>query len=100
MNWKPEIVRAICKRCSGRCCTNPRVHVVMDYEVENGGLKRFKVTFEDGMVVLQKDAFGVCIYFDQETRLCRIYARRPRSCRSWFCGRETKNDETWKAMAY
>jgi uncharacterized protein len=34
---------------------------------------------------VDKDAEGYCVHFDRATRLCRIWARRPRVCRAYDC---------------
>lgn len=48
--------------------------------------------------VLKKDALGACVYFDKKNRRCSIYPERPGACKAWFCGRRTKDDETWQFL--
>jgi Fe-S-cluster containining protein len=99
--WKPEITRAICRRCSGCCCTDPLTQVVLDYEKKVRKLSHYN-RVSSGVPgrapYLKKDRTGACVYFDRETNGCGIYLQRPLACKAWFCGRGTKNDEVWLTL--
>ena len=100
--WKSEITRAICLKCSGRCCTDPDLLVSLDYEKSTRTLHKYKHRWSSsgfhGIHVLEKDASGACVYFDKKTKGCSIYERRPLSCRAWFCGRGTREDGIWQSL--
>lgn len=97
--WKPMLIRAICRRCTSPCCADPRITVVLDYEKKKRTLTKYKYRYVDvntvNQPILKKDQLGACVYFDKKTRRCSIYQRRPWSCRAWFCGRGTKHNEVW-----
>jgi Fe-S-cluster containining protein len=39
---------------------------------------------------------GDCVFFDSETRKCRVYEARPRQCRSWpFWDSNLRTPEAW-----
>ena len=41
---------------------------------------------------------GDCVFYDNPRRRCRVYAVRPRQCRSWpFWDSNLRSAETWKA---
>src|SRR5512135_3796311 len=102
--WLPPITKPICRRCSGRCCTDPHTHVVLDYEKAMRKLYQYRyvrshVGLSSEIVpVLKKDRTGTCVYFDRKTGGCGIYDRRPLACQAWFCGRGTKNDYIWRML--
>jgi Fe-S-cluster containining protein len=43
---------------------------------------------------------GDCVFFDSRTRTCRVYAVRPRQCRTWpFWESNLRSSEAWQEMA-
>jgi Fe-S-cluster containining protein len=41
---------------------------------------------------------GDCVFFDNQTRKCKVYEARPRQCRTWpFWDSNLKTPETWAA---
>jgi Fe-S-cluster containining protein len=45
---------------------------------------------------LKEYANGDCVFFDGETRKCRVYAARPRQCRTWpFWDSNIRTPEAW-----
>jgi len=69
-----------CVRC-GACCQKYAV------ELNKEDLKRFSPSeieiLEDGRKRLKRKKSGVCIFYDPVRRLCKIYERRPDSCRTF-----------------
>jgi Fe-S-cluster containining protein len=43
---------------------------------------------------------GACVYLNRVTGKCGVYARRPESCRRWFCGRGAFEHSTWDSLLY
>ena len=103
-DWKPEIRRKICLTCDGRCCTLPHICVALDREKAERRLYEYayvneRVSGRSGsQPVLKKRKDGSCVYFDRDKARCSIYARRPAACRSWFCGKGTRNNSMWKRL--
>jgi hypothetical protein len=47
---------------------------------------------------LKEYANGDCVFFDGETRKCRVYAARPRQCRTWpFWDSNLRSPQAWAA---
>jgi Fe-S-cluster containining protein len=45
---------------------------------------------------LREYANGDCVFFDSQTRRCRVYAARPRQCRTWpFWDSNLRSPEAW-----
>jgi Fe-S-cluster containining protein len=45
---------------------------------------------------LKEYANGDCVFFDGKTRKCRVYADRPRQCRTWpFWDSNLRTPEAW-----
>jgi hypothetical protein len=39
---------------------------------------------------------GDCVFFDNQTRKCKVYKARPRQCRTWpFWDSNLRSPETW-----
>jgi Fe-S-cluster containining protein len=90
-------------RCDGRCCVVFSLSGVQpsDMEGPDGATVRdMLVQLSPGEFRLRSWRFGIfpaveesgegfyrCRHWDERTRLCRIYARRPRTCRKWPYGR-------------
>jgi Fe-S-cluster containining protein len=75
---------------------------MLDYEKKMRKLGQYKYVYRGWhrgeAPILKKDRAGACVYFDRKTNGCGIYKRRPLSCRAWFCGRGTKNNNIWKTL--
>ncbi|MDA3967241.1 MULTISPECIES: YkgJ family cysteine cluster protein [Helicobacter] len=92
-----------CEECGGKCCTGESGYVfVTPYDIEeiskflNMDFNEFSVKFVRKVGYkysltekIQKDGKGhACVFFDEETRKCQIYSRRPKQCVSfpfWEC---------------
>ena len=35
--------------------------------------------------VLNKNENGMCVYWDEETKMCNIYEKRPEACKNYDC---------------
>lgn len=94
--YKPSL----CKSCRGTCCSLPvevrladlvRMGVVDEFELEEppkrvakrlqkaGLVQHFN--FKHGIFTLTQRSNGDCVYLDQDSRRCTIYAQRPTTCR-------------------
>lgn len=90
--WYKDGLNFACTQC-GNCCTgSPGVVWVGDEEISQiaehlgkpvGEVRLFHTRPVRGRVSLTEYANGDCTFFDPQTRRCRIYAVRPRQCRSW-----------------
>lgn len=111
--WKKEIVKPVCERCEGLCCYN--TYVLLDRESVERKLHLFKgfYSYKPAVVspilshlgrkrvlapVLSIRKDGSCVFLDKEAGACTIYERRPYACRTFFCGRGTRNSEPWKRI--
>lgn len=104
--WYQEGLRFQCLGC-GRCCTGEPGYVyVVQYEIEalaaTVGMdqREFEAAFvrpagrRRSLVEL---ANGDCVFFDPQTRRCRVYDVRPRQCRTWpFWGSNLRTPEAWQ----
>jgi hypothetical protein len=91
--WYRNGLRFECMQC-GHCCTGDAGYVWVTCEeiealaaaVRELDLDQFERTYVRKVGVrrsLKEFADGDCVFFDRETRTCRVYAARPRQCRTW-----------------
>lgn len=104
--WYSDGLRFECTQC-GDCCTGAPGHVwVNDEEIEalvtTVGLPREEF---DKLYVrkvgtrksLKEFANGDCVFFDAQQRRCKVYAARPRQCRTWpFWDSNLRTPEDWQ----
>lgn len=104
--WYKDGLRFTCTGC-GDCCTGApgyvwvnqaeieglAAHLGLDVEqfeqkyVRRIGIRRSLVEFPN----------GDCVFFDNQTRKCKVYPLRPRQCRTWpFWDSNTRTPEAWK----
>lgn len=91
----------LCSDCSAGCCSLPvevriadlvRMALVDAFEAGEPAkniAKRLKKTgaiehfnFKSSIFTLARRASGDCVYLDQQSRRCTIYAQRPETCRN------------------
>lgn len=97
----PRYSRGLCQDCQATCCTLP-VEVRLDDLIRLGEADAFErdeplkpvarrlqkagtvehFNQKHGLFTLTRLASGDCLYLDPVTRLCRVYARRPDTCRN------------------
>jgi Fe-S-cluster containining protein len=103
--WYKDGLRFKCTAC-GDCCTGaPGFVWVNKEEIANLAatvgleLEEFESRYvrEVGMrKSLVEYENGDCVFFDGETRKCRVYAARPRQCRTWpFWDSNVRTPEAW-----
>eukprot|EP00913_Durusdinium_trenchii_P035311 g33041.t1 len=90
--WYRDGLRFQCTQC-GNCCTGaPGVVWVNDDEIEEiarvldkpvGEIRLMHTRPYPGGTSLTEFANGDCTFLDPETRGCKVYAARPRQCRTW-----------------
>ncbi len=103
--WYREGLRFKCTGCGG-CCTGDPGHVwVNKAEIEllaaTVGLPvaQFEKTFVRKVGIrksLTELCNGDCTLWDRITQRCKVYAARPRQCRTWpFWQSNLRTPETW-----
>jgi len=109
VDWFSGGLRFGCTRC-GNCCTGePGTVLVEEPEIralrEHLGLddEAFRTihtrTLPSGAVVLRERANHDCTFWDAALG-CRVYAHRPRQCRTWpFWRRNVATPESWAEAA-
>jgi hypothetical protein len=104
--WYHEGLSFSCTQC-GNCCTGEPGVVWIDdeeigqiaelLEVSTGEVRLFHTRLVGNRVSLREFANGDCTFLDPATRRCRVYAARPRQCRSWpFWKSNLATVETWR----
>ena len=104
--WYADGLQFKCTGC-GNCCTGAPGYVwvnkaeiqslatylgleVAEFEaryVRAVGVRKSLVEYEN----------GDCVFFDNRTRRCAVYAHRPRQCRSWpFWESNLRTPEAWR----
>jgi len=92
---------SLCRQCMGTCCSLPvevrfsdlvRMKLVDPFEADEPAKRLAKRLMKAGVVgrfnhktetyTLARYANDDCIYLNQKTRLCDIYADRPDTCRN------------------
>jgi uncharacterized protein len=103
--WYKDGLRFTCTGC-GDCCTGDPGYVWVNREDIAALAAEAKLdiaTFEARYVrsvgvrkSLNERANGDCVFFDSKTRKCRVYAARPRQCRTWpFWDSNIRTPEAW-----
>lgn len=104
--WYKDGLRFKCSEC-GDCCTGAPGYVWVNKQeiadlAETVGLS--VAAFERKYVrqigirkSLLEYKNGDCVFFDTASRKCRVYAARPRQCRTWpFWDSNLRTPETWQ----
>ena len=104
--WYHAGLRFECMGCGRCCCGEPGYVYVIQSEIDamaaEAGLdvSEFEKTFvrrvgkRRSLVELPN---GDCVFFDSLNRRCRVYAVRPRQCRTWpFWTSNLRTPEAWK----
>jgi Fe-S-cluster containining protein len=105
--WYKDGLRFKCTGC-GDCCTGAAGFVWVNKEdiaalAAETGLS--EAEFESRYVreigvrkSLNEYDNGDCAFFDGKTRKCKVYAARPRQCRTWpFWDSNVRTPEAWEA---
>jgi Fe-S-cluster containining protein len=104
--WYHEGLRFKCTQC-GNCCTGAPGYVwVNQEEIEQLAaavgeeVERFEKLYVRKIGVrksLVEFPNGDCVFFDNQTRRCTVYAARPRQCRTWpFWDSNLRTEENWE----
>ncbi len=106
--WYAEGLRFACTQC-GACCNGAGTVRVSDEEI--GALARlldlsdeqlramYTRRLRGGEVSLRESRAKACVFWDPE-RGCRVYAARPRQCRTWpFWRAVVHSRERWEEEA-
>ena len=103
--WYKDGLQFTCTGC-GDCCTGAPGYVWVNKE-EIAGLavtvNMAVVDFEARYVkavgvrkTLKEYPNGDCVFFDNKTRKCKVYAARPRQCRTWpFWDSNIRTPQAW-----
>jgi len=107
--WYREGLQFRCSGC-GNCCTGAPGYVWVNKEeiaaladeIGENDLRRFEEEFVR-LVGVRKSLRELpesnwdCVFFDSETRRCKVYNARPRQCRSWpFWESNVRTEENWE----
>jgi Fe-S-cluster containining protein len=103
--WYKDGLKFQCTGC-GDCCTGAPGYVWVNREEIGNLAARVGLApdeFESRHVrdvgkrkSLNEYANGDCVFFDGETRKCRVYEARPRQCRTWpFWDSNVRTPEAW-----
>lgn len=104
--WYREGLRFKCTEC-GDCCTGAPGYVWLNkreiaemaatLELSVAEFSRRHVRPVGLRKSLKERSNGDCVLFDPDTRKCRVYAARPRQCRTWpFWGSNLKSPQAWE----
>jgi len=105
--WYSEGLRFTCTAC-GDCCTGAPGYVWVNQEeisalTEAVGLEstsEFEQLYVRNIGMrksLREFPSGDCVFFDGQTRRCRVYEARPRQCRSWpFWNSNIRAHQDWQ----
>lgn len=107
--WYREGLRFACTRC-GNCCRGAGTVRVSDAEIaalaRRLGLPdaEFRAIYtrrlRGGEVSLRERANRDCVFYEPREPGCRVYADRPRQCRSWpFWASVLHSPERWQEEA-
>jgi uncharacterized protein len=107
--WYHRGLNFLCTGC-GDCCTGAPGYVWInkaEIEAMAAHLKLDIAKFEKKYVrligirkSLIEFASGDCVFFDNQGRGCKIYAARPRQCRTWpFWDSNLNSPESWEETA-
>ena len=105
--WYKDGLRFKCTGC-GDCCTGAPGYVWVNKEeivalaaAVNMTAADFEARYVKAVGVrksLKEYPNGDCVFFDNKTRKCKVYAARPRQCRTWpFWDSNLKSPEAWEA---
>ncbi len=99
--WIKFTGNSLCRECRATCCSLPvevrlkdlvRLGLIDEFEasepprniarrlMREGVVARFHQ--KSGVFTLEQHSSGDCLYLDQKTRLCTVYAIRPDTCRN------------------
>ncbi len=104
--WYKDGLRFTCTGC-GDCCTGAPGYVWVNKEeiarlaaevgIEVEAFERKYVRRIGIRKSLVEFPNGDCVFFDNETRKCTVYASRPRQCRTWpFWKSNVRTPEAWE----
>ena len=104
--WYHEGLRFRCTGC-GQCCTGEPGYVWVNQAEIDALAQALGTTPEDVERTYVRDvgrrrslrekANGDCVFYDRRTARCRVYAVRPRQCRTWpFWSSNLRTAETWQ----
>ena len=105
-SWYREGLRFTCSQC-GDCCTGAPGYVWVNKdeiaslaaEVGQLDIEQFEKNHVRRIGVrksLKEFRNGDCVFFDNQTRGCKVYAARPRQCRTWpFWNSNVKSPAAW-----
>jgi uncharacterized protein len=104
--WYHDGLQFECTGC-GRCCTGDPGYVWVNQDEINAiaaAIGMDVAVFEDVFVYsvgrrrsLRELPGGDCGFFDREHLGCRVYAVRPRQCRTWpFWSSNIRTPQTWE----
>ncbi len=103
--WYHKGLKFSCSEC-GNCCTGFSGFVWVNKEEMEGLAQILELDFEEFQRLytrkigirysLKEFPNGSCVFFDEDTRKCQVYAGRPRQCRTWpFWESNLRTEQEW-----
>ena len=103
--WYQDGLKFKCTAC-GDCCTGAPGYVWVNkqeiealaarLEMDSEAFERKYVRLVGIRRALLEYTNGDCVFFDNQTRKCKVYDLRPRQCRTWpFWESNLRTPETW-----
>ena len=104
--WYADGLRFSCTAC-GDCCTGAPGYVWVNQEEISalaaasgvGDVAEFERLYVRNIGMrksLREFPNGDCVFFDGQTRRCKVYEARPRQCRSWpFWNSNIRTPDNW-----
>lgn len=105
--WYHEGLRFTCSQC-GDCCTGAPGYVwvnkaeiaALAAALDESDVSQFEAMYVRKVGIrktLREYSDGACVFFDRQTRKCKVYSARPRQCRTWpFWESNLRTPETWR----
>jgi hypothetical protein len=103
--WYQDGLRFTCTGC-GDCCTGSPGYVWVNRDDIAALAAEMRLEIEEFEARYVREigvrkslieyANGDCVFFDNKSRKCAVYAARPRQCRTWpFWDSNLRSPETW-----
>ena len=105
--WYHKGLKFSCSGC-GDCCTGApgfvwvnQAEIAALAQQPKMSVEQFTDTYTRKVGIrrsLKEFPNGDCVFFDNQTRQCEVYAARPRQCRTWpFWDSNLRSPEAWES---
>ena len=87
-----KFTEADCSACAAPCCRAP-FRSWLSYRERTSGLYEYDMIEPDYGLSALKQVDGKCVYLDPETYRCKVYDKRPQTCRDYGCSNDSRVTE-------